>query len=156
MLIIGESPKEIIRADFIRSIMIFQGAQKKSGLLLGGRKDRTVHISQFSLLYMLNRFRYYIGSIIDVKNKKTVERKAEDLVFQENRNPNCCPELSDSGCRLPLGRRFAFCLIYIFPEMMQAMTWAEYFKYIIMSIRYFIYLTINLPKAINEIWKQRQ
>ncbi|MGP8106585.1 MAG: hypothetical protein ACLQLE_11925, partial [Desulfobaccales bacterium] len=74
-------------------------------LVLGGPNDRAVRMSQFSLLYMLNRFRHYIGPIMDVKNKKTIERKAEDLVFQENRNPNCCPELSDSGCRLPLGRR---------------------------------------------------
>ena len=66
-----------------------------------------------------------------------------------------CPALSETGCTIRWGRRPTFCVFYLCGEFLRAMEWREFWRYVWVSGRYLLFLTLSLKLVVAE-WRQQQ
>jgi hypothetical protein len=73
--------------------------------------------------------------------------------FQEPR-PDC-PALTGKGCSLPWGQRPGICVFWTCKQVLTEMNWREYWRYIWISGRYCLHLTVSLLRVVAE-WRYQQ
>jgi len=66
-----------------------------------------------------------------------------------------CPALQETGCTLPWGGRPTFCVFFLCGEFLRAMDWQEYWRYVGVSCRYLLLLTLSLKSVVAE-WRHKQ
>jgi len=66
-----------------------------------------------------------------------------------------CPALTERGCGLPSGRRPAFCVFIICGRFIREMDWRQYWRYVWISGRYCLHLTVSLRMVVAE-WRHKQ
>jgi hypothetical protein len=66
-----------------------------------------------------------------------------------------CPALTETGCTLPWGGRPTFCVFFLCGEFLRAMDWREYWRYVRVSCRYLLLLTLSLNSVVAE-WRHKQ
>ena len=52
-----------------------------------------------------------------------------------------CPALGNSGCTLPWGERPVICVFCACPQILRAMAWGDYGRYIRINLKYLVCLT---------------
>ena len=113
-------------------------------ILLGNPNHQYFRASQFRLKKICQGAAYFLNRTISFK----LPTKEDVLEEDSTRVP--CPELRDSGCRIPWGQRYVNCVIYICPNFCQEMTWQEFWKYMYLSSNYMLYIHIFTNKVISR------
>jgi hypothetical protein len=62
-----------------------------------------------------------------------------------------CPALGDAGCTLPWGERPVICVFCACPQILRAMDWGDYGRYIRINLKYLTHLTRSLQAGGSEL-----
>ena len=111
--------------------------------LLGG-KEGNVHRRRFDLVQM------WKGFLIFTRHTKLLYTPTKEDIFTADTCRTSCPELIDSGCRLPGGCRYVICVIHLCHHFCRQMTWQEYTSYLKICSKYMIHVTISIYKIIYK------
>jgi hypothetical protein len=88
--------------------------------------------------------------------KQYVLGKTDDPRGEEFQYPGVpCPALTAQGCTLPWGKRPAYCVQSICGRFLREMDWREHWRYVWLSGRYMLLLTLSLQRVVAE-WRHQQ
>lgn len=65
-----------------------------------------------------------------------------------DQNQDRCPCLTEMGCLLSWGQRPIICVVHLCYPFCQAMTWRPYWKYLCLTTRYLMFISVSLRNRI--------
>jgi hypothetical protein len=105
-------------------------------LLCGGTLGGEIHLARWNLRHILK----WVAKLV----KAAYEPQSEAPMGMP------CPELKETGCRLPWGERSAVCVIHLCKNFARLMSWREYGRYLWLTTKYEFHLTLSLLELLSE------
>jgi hypothetical protein len=126
-------------------------------VLYGIYPDSVRSLSPLALSEELNSVFWWQADLISRYFKQYILGKMDDPQGEEELQEPLfpCPAWTERGCGLPWGRRPAYCVFYACGRFLREMDFREGWRYVWLSGRYFLHLTLSLKLVVAE-WRHQQ